>query len=236
MPLPGCCKVSNPTSLTAAAATTTMRKGAAIVERERTRDSVGKTIAKLQVRERESASARVHVRSVSRRICALRFLCCCQLVRSSPILHNISNSNNNKPLSHSKHSEMRKTAAVSSSESELCVWGSGQGEDLCGCRPLSYPRLTPPLKIEKAKKSNDNKNNNNNSNAAHLRRVNANKSCVVHPVRELRYTHTDTHIHTPAHAHAHLHTHTHAWMQFALEEEREEVTLVTAQSYLQCWS
>lgn len=37
MPLPGCCKVSNPTSLTAA--TTTMRKGAAIVKRERERES-----------------------------------------------------------------------------------------------------------------------------------------------------------------------------------------------------
>lgn len=113
MPLPGCCKVSNPTSLTAT--TTTMRKGAAIVKRVRGRESQRAIVwVRRQWQsykwERERESYSVHVRSVSRRICTLRFLCCCQLVRSSPILHNISNNNNNKPLSHSKHSKMRKAA------------------------------------------------------------------------------------------------------------------------------
>lgn len=103
---------SSAAAAAAQAATTTMLKGAgvgaALVESARERESVGKkTIAKLQLR----ANGESMFAQLAGKFVRCDFLCCCQLVRSSPILHNFNNSNN-KPLSHSKHSKMRKTAAL----------------------------------------------------------------------------------------------------------------------------
>lgn len=242
MPLPGCCKVSNPTSLTAEAATTTMQKGAAIVERERerTRASVGKkTIAKLQVRERE----RVRVWECMFAQLAGEFVRCdfyvvansSEVLPFSIISATATATNLLVIQSIAKWEKLQRCCcSIIKWEWVVCL-GVRTGRGLMWMPTPLLPQTNPTLENRKSEK----KQRQQEQQQQQQCRSFAYSKCKQ-VVRCSSRTRAALHTHTHSHPHILMqtYTHTHAWMQFALEEEREEVTLarVIAQSYLQCRS
>lgn len=124
----------------------------------------------------------------------------------------------NKTLSHSKHSKMEKLQRSSSSSIIKWEWDDDDDDvvDVRKCfwgtaREIIYRRLpkhtpySPTLCISISTFSSSTKSpsqhqqstphpwkqKSDNTDAAHLRRVNANKSCIIRPIRE-SHTHIST--------------------------------------------